>query len=438
MAAKMLKLKNAIDFGGNDDNDNDYTSDEMIYSDEMQSDDDDDNASHTGNNSKRLQSYQANARGSLFRNRSKLTTRESTRSTRSSSSIKRMPTRKPDPKISNRNAIMARENRRKKKEHMEVLQKTVDDAQNENKKLRKMLSIRNHTISKLTQESLYLRSILANKTEIMSLLRCIQGAPAHTPPITSSVLSFVADGHDYRYDATMKPMSVQKRRNSSGISIGTSSSSSISLSSGCSPASSMSPASYIDDDKENGTVWTTAYSDPFLSSSFTEQINHFISTDLEFDHSVEGSGIHNDINEFTPSTENTDDFQWEHLLSDPTFKSDLSPLKISDIRDIDDSEILSTNSSNTVNIEHNYFNNPITNTNNKKVAENNDRSATTTTTTTTIAAAAAAAVAASSTKTTTSGAMAPGVCLHVSNGRVSLEFCATCHQNSQNAWCEEM
>lgn len=425
MAAKMLKLKNAIDF---DDNDNDYTSDEMIYSDEMQSDDDD-TASHTGNDSKRLQSYPANANGSLFRNRSKLTTKESTRSTRSASSIKRMPTRKPDPKISNRNAIMARENRRKKKEHMEVLQKSVDDAQNENKKLRKMLSIRNHTISKLTKESLYLRSILANKTEIMSLLRCIQGAPVRTPPITSSALSFVADDQDYRYDAQMKPMSVQKRRNSSGISIGTSSSgSSISLSSGCSPASSMSPASYIDDDKENGTVWTTAFSDPFLSSSFTEQINHFISTDLD----MEAGGIHNDINEFTPSTENTDDFQWEHLLSDPTFKSDLSPLKISDIRDIDDSEILSTNSSNTVKIEHNYFNNPITNTNNKKVAENNDRS------TATIAAAAAAVAASSTITTTIAGAQAPGVCLHVSNGRVSLEFCATCHQNSQNAWCEEM
>lgn len=424
MAAKLLKLNN---------NDDDYTSDEMIYSDEMQSDDDD-NASYTGNDSKRLQSYQAITNGSQFRNRSKLpTTKESTRS---ASSIRRMPTRKPDPKISNRNAIMARENRRKKKEHMEVLQKTVEDAQNENKKLRKMLSIRNHTISKLTQESLYLRSILANKTEIMSLLRCIQGAPVRTPPITSSALSFVADDHDYRSDGTMKPMSVQKRRSSSGISIGTTTgSSSISISSGCSPASSMSPASYIDDDKENGTVWTSEFSDPFLSSSFTEQINHFISTDLDFDRTVDDSGIHNDINEFTPSTQCSDDFQWEHLLSDvPTFKSDLSPLKISDIRDIDDSEILSTNSSNTVKIEHNYFNNPITNTNNHKVAENIDRS-----TTTQLAADAAAATAASTaTATNGAGAMAPGVCLHVSNGRVSLEFCATCHQNSQNAWCEEM
>lgn len=31
----------------------------------------------------------------------------------------------------------------------------------------------------------------------------------------------------------------------------------------------------------------------------------------------------------------------------------------------------------------------------------------------------------------------PGVCLHVAGGRVSLEFCSTCHTNAQNAWIEE-
>lgn len=376
MDAKLLKLKNSMgsspvhdDF----DDDDDYTSDDMNGTDEMQSDPEyDDDESRTGNNkSKRLKSYNNN-NDERFRNRTKSTANES------KSSIRRMPTRKPDPKISNRNAIMARENRRKKKEHMEVLQKTVDDTQNENKKLRKMLSIRNNTIHKLTQESLYLRSILANKTEIMSLLRCIQG---NRTPITSSVLSFVAD-QDYRdqspHHHTTVPSPIRTISNSS---------------SGCSPASSMSPSSYIEDDKENGTVWATN-TDPFLSS-FTESQNPFIFTDLE--------SISNDFN-------TADHFKWENLLSEPTttFKNnDLSTLNIPDLRDIDDSEILSTNSSNTVKIEHNYFNNPITN-NNVKVAEKNDAAST------------------------------PGVCLHVSQGRVSLEFCATCHLNSQNAWCEEM
>lgn len=366
MDANMLKINKSARFSSIHEDDEDFSSDEMNYSDEMQSDTEFDDVSITGNESKRLQSFQNT--DDIFRNRSKSQANHT-----KSASIKRMPTRKPDPKISNRNAIMARENRRKKKEHMEVLQKTVDDTQNENRKLKKMLSIRNNTITKLTQESLYLRSILANKTEIMSLLRCIKGSRT---PITSSTMSFVAD-------QTNTVPSEHRISDSS---------------SGCSPASSsMSPASYAEDDKENGTVWTTQ-SDPFLSS-FTEQ-NKFIFTDLEF-------GRHTDFTatESTSSYEqNIDDFQWENLLNEPTtFKTDSNPLNICDLRDIDDSEILSTtSSSNTVKNEHNYFNNSITN----KVAEQIDSS--------------------------------PGICLHVSSGRISLEFCATCHQNSQHAWCEEM
>lgn len=378
----MLKNKKATSYSTIYENDDDFSDDdEIIHSDETQSDIDYDE-SYTGNYSKRLKTSYHNTVGSPFRNRTKTTSTSSKSSHDAKSSIKRMPTRKPDPKVSNRNAIMARENRRKKKEHMEVLQKTVEDTQNENKKLKKMLSIRNNAIHKLTQESLYLRSILANKTEIMSLLRTIQG---NRTPITSSVLSFVAD-NDYPSMCNR----ISKDSNSS---------------SGCSPASasSMSPASY-EDDKENGTVWTQ--NDPFFSSSFIEQTNQFISTDLE-------NGSHTDFTatESTSSCEqNIDDFQWESLLNQPTtianastFKSDLNPMNIDDLRDMDDSEILSTNSSNTVKIEHNYFNNPIT----QKVAENTDDNS-------------------------------PGICLHVSGKKVSLEFCASCHINSQNAWCEEM
>lgn len=365
MDAKMLKLKKSTRISSIHGDDEDISSDDMIYSDDMQSDDEL-GSSCTGNESKRLKSLQ-NTDG-LFRNRSKSKVNGA-----KGSAIKRMPTRKPDPKVSNRNAIMARENRRKKKEHMEVLQKTVEETLTENRKLKKMLSIRNNTITKLTQESLYLRSILANKTEIMSLLRCIQG---NRTPITSSQLSFVAD-NDFQ------PNTMPSARRISNSS------------SGCSPASSMSPSSYAEDDKENGTVWATS-NDPLLPS-FIEQ-NHFTFTDHEI-------GSHTDFTT-TDSTssyeQNIDDFQWENLLNEPTLNSNLNPLNISDLRDIDDDEILSTTSSNTVKNEHNYFNNPITN----KVAENTDKS--------------------------------PGICLHVSSGRVSLEFCATCALNSQNAWCEEM
>lgn len=280
MDARMMKSKNSVNSSPIYDNDEDYSSDEMVYTDDMQSDIEI-GESYTGNQTKRLKSY-ANT-DDLFRNRSKTTKSEQ------KSAIKRMPTRKPDPKVSNRNAIMARENRRKKKEHMEVLQKTVEDTQIENRKLKKMLSIRNNTISKLTQESLYLRSVLANKTEIMSLLRTIQG---NRTPITSSVMSFVAD-HNYQQQTRVPAV----RRISDS-------------SSGCSPASSMSPSSYIEDDKEN---------------------------DLEI-----GSHTNFTTTETTAAYEqNINDFQWENLLSEPPFKSDSNPENIADLRDIDDSEILS-------------------------------------------------------------------------------------------------
>lgn len=309
--------------------------------------------------------------------------------------IQRMPTRRPNPKISNRNALMARENRRKKKEHLEGLQTKVNDAQTENKKLKKMLRHRNTTIAKLTQESLYLRSILANKTEIMSLLKTIQG---NRTPITSSALSFVADDErNYQCNEITSNKRINSYTSSGGVS----------------PLSSLSSHTMDDGtEKENGTgpAPPTA-SDPFLSS-FSQQYSLFTDLDSVADDLF---GIET-ASPSTPYGANVDDdFQWQHLLSNTTnfnnnhcksigHSEDLQD--ISDLRDIDDSEILSTHSNNNVNNEHNYFNNPIA----QKVAADVGASA--------------------STK--------PGICLHISSGRVSLEFCAQCHLNSQNAWIEEM
>lgn len=387
MDAKLRKIELASspfhsmhDF---DDDDDDYSSDELNqYSDEY--------SDHpiSGNIKKKRLDSISNCSKQSYPNDLHLMERSESRA---SAAIKRMPTRKPDPKISNRNAIMARENRRRKKEHMEELEKTVDEVQTENKKLRKMVQVRNSKITKLTQESLYLRSILANKTEIMSLLKCLQG---NQTPITSSTLSFVAD----KECDLVLPSNRKMSRCSTGYS----------------PASSsMSPASYEEDDKENGTeasAWLTVAADPLLGA-YNQPINNFLSTDLQtieneridFGASALGSTM-------TPSTgcmvdPLSSDFRWENFLNEFSgTRTKASPLHIPDIHDIDDNEILSTTSSNTVNIEHNYFNNPIT----KKVA------------------------------TDSADGLTPGVCLHVSSGRVSLEFCASCHLNSQNAWCEEM
>lgn len=351
-----------------DENEYEMDSDMESYSDEMDSSDE---LNEPGNKMNSFNSYK-NIDGK-FRNHSKSI---ETTGKNKKSSMKRMPTRKPDPKISNRNAIMARENRRKKKEQMEILQTSVEKTQLENRKLKKMLRNQNDQISKLAHESAYLRSILANKTEILSLLKCIQG---NRTPITSSALNFVTYNDYKRNDQT--PHSTFDMHSCGG-----------STHSGKSPASSSSIISNIDDDKENGIVMMKS-TDPFLSMLY--DTNNFILTDFD---SIQASSPYDQCS--------STDFQWENLLNEPTstaYKT-ADTFPITDIHDMDDNEILSTNSSHTVNIEHNYFNDTITN---NKVADAKIENT-------------------------------PGICLHVASGRVSLEFCATCHINAQNAWCEEM
>lgn len=382
MAAKQLKCKTgSIMSSPLHDEDDDFLSDDENSMQQIDTDDDGGDSEPQPQylkNGQRLQSLSSS--DDLFHNMKP--------------KIQRMPTRRPNPKISNRNALMARENRRKKKEHLEGLQTKVDDAQSENRKLKKMLRHRNATIAKLTQESLYLRSILANKTEIMSLLKTIQG---NRTPITSSALSFVADDEiNYQRNEITSNKRIQSYASSGGVS----------------PLSSLSSHSMDGTEKENGTgPAPPTNSDPFLSS-LSQPYSLFTDLDSVADDLF---GIET-ASPSTPYGANVDDdFQWQHLLSNTTtfnnnhcksigHSEDLQD--ISDLRDIDDSEILSTNSNNNVNNEHNYFNNPIA----QKVAAD----------------------------VGTSAGTKPGICLHISSGRVSLEFCAQCHLNSQNAWIEEM
>lgn len=87
-----------------------------------------------------------------------------------SSILEKLPTRRPDPNTSNRNALMARENRRKKKEYLTKLEEEVDEYKSENKKLRKILKQQFKMAEKLKHEKDYLRNVLANQTQITSLL----------------------------------------------------------------------------------------------------------------------------------------------------------------------------------------------------------------------------------------------------------------------------
>lgn len=295
--------------------------------------------------------------------------------------IERMPTRRPNPKIFNRNALMARENRKKKKEHLEGLEKNVESLKMENKSLKKLLKKRSTMVTKLRDEGLYLKSIIANKTSIMALLKTIDG---NKIPMTSSNLSFVTNKH-LRNESSASTKNYTHQSNSGSC---------------YSPTSTIQ--SFGDEDeheeKENGTV--TGYNDPFLSSTIID--NYFSFTDLDFN---------------TAPSSTVPDLpmgNWESLLNDDTpfqTTSSLNP-RHSSIGGsaVEDDEFCSSVDSDdhhhqtdlisNVSKEHNYFNNNF-NEQQKQFDE-------------------------------------PGICLHLSSGRISLEFCASCHRSSQNAWYEEM
>ncbi|KAG5670115.1 hypothetical protein PVAND_000398 [Polypedilum vanderplanki] len=87
--------------------------------------------------------------------------------------IQRKPTRIPDSKVTNRNALLARENRKRKKEMMETLEQACTDLETENKRLLKMMKFKDAREKKLLKEIQYLKSVIFNRTEIVSVLKSL-------------------------------------------------------------------------------------------------------------------------------------------------------------------------------------------------------------------------------------------------------------------------
>lgn len=110
--------------------------------------------------------------------------------TKEEAKLQRNPTRRPNPKISNRNALLARENRRRKKEHVENLEKQLDEMREHYGKIRKTLKKKTKLVDQLTRERNYLKSVIANRTGIMAVLKSVQRAGF---PMTSSGLSYVTE-----------------------------------------------------------------------------------------------------------------------------------------------------------------------------------------------------------------------------------------------------
>lgn len=216
--------------------------------------------------------------------------------------IQRKPTRVPNMKIQNRNALLARENRKRKKEMMDSLEKTVGDLQTQNKKLLKMMKLKDSRTIKLEQEVRYLKSVIANRTEIVSVLKSL-------PKFPSKALN-----NNIKIKDEMTSL-----KNSA--------------------SDTASCETFDDNDLEVATEWDEILRNPFSSAT-----------------------------DFT------------------------------DIPKLEDIGLLSPASSplSDISTEHNYFE--------KSSLMNND-----------------------------SGA---GVCVHINSGRVSLEFCSTCHYNSTNSWIE--
>ena len=77
-------------------------------------------------------------------------------------------------KAMNKNAIMARENRQKKKQYIQNLERNCEKARTENFALKASLESKDKQMKSMAKEIEYLRSVIANETGLSALLKNIQ------------------------------------------------------------------------------------------------------------------------------------------------------------------------------------------------------------------------------------------------------------------------
>jgi hypothetical protein len=235
--------------------------------------------------------------------------------------VPRRPTRVPNLKIQNRNAVLARENRLRKKMLMEELENANDELQAENRKLQKMMKFKDRKNEELTKEVRYLKSVIANRTEIVSVLKSLPQAIAPKKE--------------------EKPVSLQY-------------------------AASVASSETLSCDiyEENGIKDL----DPFLPT-FTDDFF---------------------LNNLDIATE------WDEILKNPYSAS----TNFTDIPKLEIESPAASPSSSGVSSEHNYFYD-------EKILESIDNEEI---------------------------EDSAGICVHINRGKVSLEFCAVCHNNATNPW----
>ncbi|KAI8114856.1 hypothetical protein CVS40_12827 [Lucilia cuprina] len=112
---------------------------------------------------------------------------------------KRLPTRRPDPNVYNRNALLARENRRKKKAYLETIEKELQFARKANHALVKALKRQLKIAQRLEKEKKYYEGLFANRSDILNLVnalnfRCIpvsSGSPNSTSSSNADLIQNV-------------------------------------------------------------------------------------------------------------------------------------------------------------------------------------------------------------------------------------------------------
>lgn len=126
----------------------------------------------------------------------------------------RMPTRRPNPNVQNRNALLARENRRKKKAHLEAMEKELEEVRAANKQLKKALKQQMKTVGQLQREKRYFQSVIANHKEIENLIKAlnVRMHVQQSPTVNSPILSSPA--HSYGSQQLQQSSSILRQTNS--------------------------------------------------------------------------------------------------------------------------------------------------------------------------------------------------------------------------------
>ncbi|XP_065371006.1 uncharacterized protein LOC135963162 isoform X2 [Calliphora vicina] len=130
---------------------------------------------------------------------------------------KRLPTRRPDPNVYNRNALLARENRRKKKVYLETIEKELQDARTANHALVKALKRQQKIAQRLEQEKKYFEGLFANRSELLTLVNALNFRRNPESESNKSPFSTSSNNDDYIQNGMRGVMSLSSSINDADV-----------------------------------------------------------------------------------------------------------------------------------------------------------------------------------------------------------------------------